>query len=80
MPESIIEKERQENQVNSYHKKSNRNNQQHKLLSRIAVPILFAALVGTTGGTIALASMIGGVSSMLFPSAEAAKKSPHVMD
>ena len=75
MPEGIIEKERQENQVNSYHKKSNRNNQQHKLLSRIAVPILFAALVGTIG-TSALATVIGGVSSMLFPSAEAAKKNP----
>jgi Ca2+-binding RTX toxin-like protein len=74
MPERIIK--RREYQLNNNHKNNSKNNhrQQYRhntILSQISVSILFAALVGTTGSTIALATMAGGVSSMLFPSAEA---------
>jgi hypothetical protein len=59
-------------------KKETYNNQhQHNrltLLSRIAVPILFAGLVSATGGIIAVTTLLGEVSYQLFPSAEAAKK------
>jgi hypothetical protein len=67
--------------MNNNHKSNSSNNNRDRQqyqhnntpLSQISVSsILFAAaLVGTTGGTIALATMVGEVSIMLFPSAEA---------
>jgi Ca2+-binding RTX toxin-like protein len=79
MPEGIIKKREDQLSNSSNHKTNSNNNNhhqhKHKLLSRITVPILFAALVGTTAGTIALAAVVGGGGriSSLFPSAEAAK-------
>lgn len=78
MPEDVINKREREryDELNDNHKSN--SHEQHNnttLLSRIAVPVLFAALIGTTGGTIALASMVGEFFT-LFPSAEAAKKIP----
>src|SRR5215210_2937390 len=81
MPEHVIKK-REDQLDNNNYKNNNINNgnrphhqqcRHNTFLSQILVSILLAALVGTTGGTIALATMVeGGISSMLFPSAEAA--------
>jgi hypothetical protein len=80
MPERVIKKLEDQLKNNNHKNNSNNNDHHHQhyqhnntFLSKILASILFAALIGTTGGTIALATMVGEVSSMLFlPSAEAA--------
>jgi hypothetical protein len=75
----MIKKKEEDNNNNHKNKSSKSNHHRHQqyqhnnaLLSQISVSILFAAaLAGTTGGTIALAPMVGEISLILFPSAEA---------